>query len=182
MVSIELWTDGSGTREAPGGWAYLLRAVERDGEIVKESEDAGGDFCTTSQRMEITAVLEGLRALKPPTIVTLYTDSRYVADALTGMPPQIEVWAMNEWRGATGRLKNVDLWLQVHAELQRGVKVIPRHVKGHSGVEANELVDQLAGLQRKAFIDALGEQLILVDQEAATPVELAGPESALTGG
>lgn len=182
MVSIELWTDGSGTREAPGGWAYLLRAVERDGEVVKETEDAGGDFFTTSQRMEITAVLEGLRALKPPTIVTLYTDSRYVADALSGSPTQLEVWSMNDWRGATGRLKNVDLWLQVHAVLKTGVKVVPRHVKGHSGVEANEIVDQLAGLQRRAFIDAMGEQLTLVDKPEAAAVELAGPESALTGG
>lgn len=181
MVAIELWTDGSGTREAPGGWAYLLRAVDRDGEIVKESEDAGGDFCTTSQRMEITAVLEGLRALQPETIVTLYTDSRYVADALSGSPAQLEVWEANGWRGATGALKNVDLWLQIRAELQRGVKVIPKHVKGHSGIEANDLVDQLAGDQRRAYIDALGEQLSLVDQEPPTAVELAGPTSALTG-
>lgn len=183
-VSIELWTDGSGTRDAPGGWAWLLRAVTPDGEIAREVEGCGGDFYTTSQRMEITAVLEGLRQLKAPAIVTLYTDSKYVADMLA--PHRLAIaqasgWARSSAAGG-GRLKNVDLWETILAVLKSGIQVHARHVKGHSGIEANDLVDQAAGEQRRAFIDAMGEQLTLVDQEAAVPVELAGPESAVTGG
>lgn len=178
VVSVELWTDGSGTKDAPGGWAWLLRAVDKDGEILKETEGCGGNFHTTSQGMEVTAVLEGLRQIRPPAIVTLYTDSKYVADMLA--PHRLATCEASNWRGSTGGLKHVNLWAEILGIQRAGVQVIARHVKGHSGIEANDLVDQAAGEQRRAFMDALGEQLGLGITAPATTLEVAAPASAIT--
>lgn len=141
---VELWTDGSGSvAGTPGGWAYVLRMRVRDG--WAEREGAGGELSTTSNRMEINAVLEGLRALTRPCAVTVFSDSQYVVN--TFAKGWIHRWKAKGWR----KVKNDDLWKEV---LGAGAmhRLDFRWVRGHNGTALNERCDELAGAQRAAMI------------------------------
>ncbi len=135
--AVELWADGACSgNPGPGGWGAVLRLGDRVREL------SGGDPQTTNNRMELTAVLEGLRALTRPVEVVIHVDSSYVERAFT--QGWLEDWRRNGWRTAGKQpVKNRDLWEQLAAEVERH-RVTWKRVKGHSGVELNERADALA--------------------------------------
>lgn len=145
MPDVEIYTDGacSGNPGA-GGWGALLRY----GNIEKEL--SGGEVNTTNNRMELTAVIEALKALKKPCNIVLYTDSRYVMDGVNEWLPN---WKLNGWRTANKKtpVKNIDLWQSLESLIENhNIKWI--WVKGHNGHPENERVDKLARDQAKSML------------------------------
>ena len=137
MQRVEIYTDGacSGNPGA-GGWGVILRY--RD----VEKEMSGAEAETTNNRMEMTAVINALRALKRPCNITLYTDSKYVMDGVNEWLPN---WKKNNWKTANKKtaVKNIDLWQELDALLaQHEIRWV--WVKGHNGNVDNERVDELA--------------------------------------
>ena len=133
---IAIWTDGACSgNPGPGGWGAVLIAGEHEKDLK------GGEADTTNNRMELTAAIEALEALKRPSVVDLHTDSQYVKGGITGW---IHGWKRNGWKTADKKpVKNVDLWQRLDTALQRH-KVTWHWVKGHAGNEENERADQLA--------------------------------------
>ena len=136
MAMVEMFTDGACRgNPGPGGWGVLLRYGETEKRLW------GGEDATTNNRMELTAAIKGLAALKRPTSVRLTTDSQYVRK---GIVEWIAGWKQRGWRTASRQpVKNVDLWL----ELDRLVAIHDVHwhwVKGHSGHRENDIADKLA--------------------------------------
>ena len=139
MKKVTIHTDGACSgNPGPGGWGAILAY----GEVRKEI--SGGERQTTNNRMELTAAIEGLRALKERTSVDLYTDSVYVKNGITEW---IHAWKRNQWKRRSGKrwlpVKNDDLW----KELDRltGEHDVTFHwVKGHAGDPDNERCDELA--------------------------------------
>lgn len=109
----------------------------------RERDLSGAESLTTNNRMELTAAIQALAALKRPCAVTLYTDSQYVR---TGITEWLTQWKARGWRTADRKpVKNVDLWQALEGELQR--HTIEWHwVKGHAGVPGNERADRLANM------------------------------------
>lgn len=142
MPTVELFTDGACSgNPGPGGWAYLLRHPKTG----KSVERNGGERQTTNNRMELTAVIEGLGALTRPSIVELYSDSQYV---LKGLDEWMAGWKRRGWRTASkAPVKNVDLWQRLD-ELKNGHEIRFHWVRGHDGHPENERVDALAVLAR----------------------------------
>ena len=136
MPRVEIFTDGACRgNPGPGGWGALLRAGAHERELW------GGEVCTTNNRMEMTAVVHALRALKRPSEVVLTTDSQYVRKGITEW---IENWKRRDWRTAAKQpVKNAELWREIDAEAARHA-IEWRWVKGHSGHAENERVDALA--------------------------------------
>jgi len=136
LKNIEIYTDGACRgNPGPGGWGALLRF---DGQ---EKELCGGERDTTNNRMELTAAIEGLKALTEPCDVVLTTDSQYVRKGITEW---LAGWKRKGWRTAAKQpVKNVDLWQALDEQSNRH-KVDWRWVKGHSGHAENERADQLA--------------------------------------
>ncbi len=138
---VHLFTDGACSgNPGPGGWAFILRHPATG----KELERSGGERESTNNRMELTAVVEGLSALKKPTSVEIFTDSVYVGK---GMIEWLPKWKANGWRRKEGTkfvpVKNEDLWRQLDEQLARH-EIKYTRVAGHSGHEENDRVDQLA--------------------------------------
>jgi ribonuclease HI len=133
---IEIFTDGACRgNPGPGGWAALLRTVE------KERELSGGEPLTTNNRMELTAAIRALQALKRPCSVQLHTDSQYVRDGITRW---IHGWRNNGWRTSDKKpVKNAELWQELVAAAAPH-RVEWHWVKGHSGHPENDRVDALA--------------------------------------
>jgi ribonuclease HI len=133
---VEIFTDGACSgNPGPGGWAAILRAGKHEKEI------SGGETSTTNNRMELMAAIHGLEALKKPSDVVLYTDSRYVMDGVTRW---IHRWKLNGWRTSDKKpVKNDDLWRALDAATTRH-KTSWKWVAGHSGHPENERVDALA--------------------------------------
>lgn len=143
-IVVDLWTDGSGTvLGEPGGWAYVLTTVARSGELVVK-ENSGAEASTTNNRMEMTAVLEGLRAIKRPSVVVVHTDSQYVMKPFT--EGYLKRWEAKNWR----KVKNEDLWQLLKVAVEKHI-VTWEWVEGHSGVEYNERCDKLAGEERRVM-------------------------------
>lgn len=134
--SIQIWTDGACSgNPGPGGWGALLQMGKNQKELK------GGEKETTNNRMELTASIEALNALKRPCDVDLHTDSQYVKGGITTW---IHNWKRNGWKTAAKKpVKNVDLWQQLDAAIERH-KVTWHWVKGHAGHEENEKADELA--------------------------------------
>jgi ribonuclease HI len=134
--AINVYTDGACKgNPGPGGWGAIL---EYDGQ---EKELYGGEPATTNNRMELTAVIEALSALKRPCKVVLHTDSQYVHKGITEW---IEGWKARGWRTAAKEpVKNVDLWRKLD-EVIRTHHIHWVWVKGHSGHDGNERADALA--------------------------------------
>lgn len=134
---VELFTDGACSgNPGPGGWGAILRYGD------KEKELCGGEKETTNNRMELTAVIEALGALKEPCIVKLTTDSKYVCDAI--LNGWVYSWQKNGWKKADKKpVLNVDLWEKLLPLLDRH-EVKFNWVKGHNGHRENERCDQLA--------------------------------------
>ncbi|MDP2752155.1 MAG: ribonuclease HI [Rhodocyclaceae bacterium] len=134
---VDIYTDGACSgNPGPGGWGAVLCAGEREKEIY------GGEPLTTNNRMELTAVIEALRALKYPATVRVYTDSQYVQK---GISEWIQGWKRRGWKTASKTaVKNEDLW-RVLDELANGPHRIEwLWVKGHAGHPMNERADALA--------------------------------------
>ena len=133
---LEIWTDGACKfNPGPGGWgAYLVWGE-------KTLELCGGEEETTNNRMELTAVIEALSAVKRPVPMTIYLDSQYVKN---GIDSWIAGWKRKGWRTASGQpVKNVDLWKKLD-ELVSTHDIDWQWVKGHAGEEGNEKADELA--------------------------------------
>jgi ribonuclease HI len=138
VTNVEIYTDGACRgNPGPGGWAALLIAGKERKEV------SGAETATTNNRMELMAAIGALRSLKRRCAVKLYTDSKYVMQGYTEWLP---AWKARGWRTATREpVKNQDLWEQLDAAA--AAQDIEWHwVKGHSGHEQNEYVDQLANL------------------------------------
>ncbi len=140
---IEIYTDGACRgNPGPGGWAATLSLGEHFREL------SGAEAATTNNRMELTAVIEALSALKRESRVRVFTDSEYVRRGITEW---LKAWKARDWRTADKKpVKNRDLWERLDAIAGRH-DIEWRWVKGHSGVPGNERVDALAN----AAIDAL---------------------------
>ncbi len=144
MKQIEIYTDGACSgNPGPGGWGAVLRYNGREKEI------SGGEAQTTNNRMELTAVIAALECLKEPCTVELYSDSKYVIDALS------KGWAVS-WR-KKGWIKsdkkpalNVDLWERL-LKLTEAHEVRYHWVKGHADNEYNNRCDALAVAEREKF-------------------------------
>jgi ribonuclease HI len=136
LTRVEIATDGACKgNPGPGGWGALIRSG------TKEKELSGGETLTTNNRMELTAAIEGLNALKRPCLVTLSTDSRYVMDGLTKW---IKGWQRNGWKTADKKpVKNADLW-QALLDAAKPHRIEWKWVKGHAGHPDNERADRLA--------------------------------------
>ena len=145
---IEIYTDGACRgNPGPGGWAALLRIGEHEREI------SGAEALTTNNRMELTAVIRALEALKRPVEARLYTDSEYVRRGVTEWLP---AWKARGWRTAERKpVKNQDLWQQLD-ELRMPHRIEWHWVPAHAGVMDNERVDRLAN----EAIDALAGQAL----------------------
>jgi ribonuclease HI len=133
---IDIFTDGACSgNPGPGGWGAILRAGHHEKEL------SGGEKATTNNRMELTAVIEGLKALKKKSAVTIHTDSRYVMD---GASKWILGWKKKGWKTADKQpVKNEDLWRALDEEMARH-QIHWVWVAGHSGHPENERADQLA--------------------------------------
>ncbi len=140
---VAIFTDGACKgNPGPGGWGALLRMGGTEKEL------SGGETLTTNNRMELTAAIKGLEALKRPCRVTLTTDSRYVMDGLTKW---IHGWRRNGWKTADKKpVKNADLWQSLLAASEPH-RIDWKWVKGHAGHDENERVDQLASAEALKF-------------------------------
>lgn len=140
MKKIEMFTDGACSgNPGPGGWGTILRYKG------VEKELSGGEHETTNNRMELTAVISGLKALTEPCEVDLYTDSKYVCDSVE--KGWVYSWKKNNWRKADKKpALNVDLWEEMLALLDKH-KVTFHWLKGHAGHPENERCDEMAVLQ-----------------------------------
>ena len=131
MKQVTLFSDGSSLgNPGPGGYCAILRYKDKE-RIVK-----GGEPHTTNNRMELRAVIEGLKALKEPCIVDIYSDSSYVVRA-------INEWLSNWQKKNFKNVKNPDLW-QEFLEVAAPHKIRAHWVKGHAGHEENERCDTIA--------------------------------------
>jgi ribonuclease HI len=136
LPAVEIFTDGACSgNPGPGGWAALLRYRDVEREL------SGGEALTTNNRMEMTAAIMALEALKRPSTVRLFTDSMYLRDGITRW---IHGWKRNGWRTAERKpVKNADLWQRLDAALARH-NIEWHWVKGHAGHPENVRVDRLA--------------------------------------
>ncbi len=133
---VVIYTDGACKgNPGPGGWGAWLRFGGHERELF------GGERTTTNNRMELTAVIQALSALKRPCAIDLYTDSEYVRQGITNW---IRGWKVRGWKTADRKpVKNIDLW-QALDELAAAHQVQWHWVKGHAGDVGNERADALA--------------------------------------
>ena len=150
QMVVELFTDGACLgNPGPGGWGVILRWRGHEKEL------SGGEPLTTNNRMELTAAIEGLAALKRPSTVRLHTDSTYVRDGITRW---IAGWKRNGWRTADRKpVKNADLWQRLD-ELRAPHQVDWLWVRGHAGHPENERADALASAAARQARGGPGKQ------------------------
>jgi ribonuclease HI len=135
LPRVTIYTDGAcDPNPGPGGWAALLQF----GDYEKTLE--GFEAPTTNNRMELTAALRALQALKQPCDVDLFTDSEYLKRGITEWMPE---WRRRQWRRKGGELANTDLW-QALDEISTQQQITWHWVRGHAGNMNNQRVDILA--------------------------------------
>jgi ribonuclease HI len=134
---IQLFTDGACSgNPGPGGWGAILRTGQHEKEL------SGNEAHTTNNRMELTAAIEGLKAIKGSHFVTIYTDSKYVMD---GASSWIIGWKSRGWQTSDKKpVKNEDLWRLLDEQIAKQIMVNWEWVRGHSGHAENERADLLA--------------------------------------
>ena len=144
MKTVTLYTDGACSgNPGPGGWGAILEFMGHEKEL------SGGEESTTNNRMELTAVIKGLQALKEPCIVELYSDSKYVIDGL--QKGWAESWRRRGWVKSDKKpALNPDLWGQL-LDLAEKHQLRYHWVKGHAENEKNNRCDQMAVSQWKKF-------------------------------
>ncbi len=135
MKKVTIYTDGACQgNPGPGGWAALLRYGQHERVLTGSAAE------TTNNRMELTAAVEALQALKEPCQVELHTDSEYLRNGITKWLP---AWKRRGWKRKDGELKNVDLWQALDVAASRH-QIDWLWVRGHAGNQENERVDLLA--------------------------------------
>ena len=144
MKLVTLYTDGACSgNPGPGGWGAILEYRGHEKEL------SGGEESTTNNRMELTAVIQGLSQLKEPCVVELYSDSKYVIDAL--QKGWAVSWRKNGWKKADKKpALNADLW-EILLELTKRHELNYHWIKGHADNPKNERCDQLAVAESKKF-------------------------------
>ena len=145
MKKIEIFTDGACSgNPGPGGWGAILRFEGREKEL------SGGEANTTNNRMELTACIEALKALKEPCQVTVITDSQYVANGINlGWAAG---WKANNWRKKDKKpALNPELWDVLLNEIARH-EVTIQWIKGHAGHPENERCDEMAVAESQKFM------------------------------
>jgi ribonuclease HI len=143
VTRVTIYTDGACSgNPGPGGWAAILIAGDHRKEL------SGGENPTTNNRMELTAVIEALGALKRGCEVELFTDSQYIERAIN--EGWLEGWKKRGWKRRGGEVKNPDLWQRLDALLAQH-SVTFRWVKGHADNELNNRCDALAVMERDKF-------------------------------
>ncbi len=145
MKHVEIFTDGACSgNPGPGGWGAILRYKGTDKEI------SGGEAQTTNNRMELTAVIEALKLLKEPCEVTLWTDSKYVADGLG--KGWAAGWKKNGWKKADKKpALNPDLWDEL-LNLNDKHTITIQWIKGHASHPENEKCDRMAVAESQKFV------------------------------
>ncbi|QXM24728.1 ribonuclease HI [Elioraea tepida] len=140
---VEAWTDGGcKPNPGPGGWGAILRWKGHEKEL------SGAERETTNNRMELTAAIAALEALKRPSRVVIHTDSEYLRNGVTRW---VSGWVRNNWRGASREpVANMDLWQRL-LEAAKRHEVEWRWVRGHSGDPMNERADALATAARESL-------------------------------
>ena len=140
-MKLKIYTDGACSgNPGKGGWAAIIL------DDSNQSNISGGENRTTNNRMELMAPIMALRKIKAHSEITIYTDSKYVKDGITGW---IKKWKLNNWVSASKKpVKNKDLWIKLDNLCQKH-KVIWKWVKAHAGNRYNNLVDELAVLKTK---------------------------------
>ena len=144
LKKVDIFTDGACSgNPGPGGWGAILRYGNHELEL------SGGDKSTTNNRMELTAVIEALKRLKEKCSVTIYTDSKYVADAF--LQGWIWNWEKNGWKKSDQKpVLNPELWQTLLTEIRKhDYKIV--WVKGHAGHPENERCDKLATAKSAEF-------------------------------
>lgn len=145
MDTVNLYTDGACSgNPGPGGYCAILEF----GEHIKIV--SGSDKLTTNNRMELLAVIEGLKALKKPCNVNVISDSKYVCDAIN--QHWLDSWIAKNWKKSDGKaVLNPELWQQL-VELMKIHNVNFRWIKGHAGHEFNEKCDEIAVNEYKKLL------------------------------
>jgi ribonuclease HI len=147
MSQVTIWTDGACRgNPGPGGWAAVLMKDHHEKEL------SGAERDTTNNRMELTAAIRGLHALKRRCRVRLYTDSEYLKRGITEW---LADWKRRGWKTADKKpVKNLDLWQEIEALTEK--HDIEWHwVRAHSGIPENERVDQLANRAIDEMLDGI---------------------------
>ena len=146
MPEVHIFADGACSgNPGPGGWGTVLKYPA----MGLEKQMSGGEPETTNNRMELTAVIEGLRALKKPCRVVVTTDSRYIVDAF--QKRWLENWRRNGWRTASKQpVKNEELWRALMDAMAPHV-VSWQWIRGHNGHVENEKADRLAVQARQSL-------------------------------
>jgi ribonuclease HI len=135
LPRVVIYTDGAcDPNPGPGGWAALLKSIGHEKTL------SGGELETTNNRMELTAAVMALQALKEPCQVELYTDSEYLQRGITEW---LAGWKQRGWRRKDGALANADLWQTLDQAMQEH-QIAWHWVKGHAGDRNNQRVDWLA--------------------------------------
>ena len=144
MKEVTIYTDGACSgNPGPGGWGAILMYGGKTAEL------SGGEAATTNNRMELMGVISALGALNQPCRVTLYTDSKYVCDAIN--KGWLRSWVKAGWKRKTGAVKNIELWQKLLPLLEyHEVEFV--WVKGHAENEFNNRCDKLAVAESRKFI------------------------------
>jgi len=147
LKQVQIYTDGACRgNPGPGGWGVLLRHGAAERELYGAEPD------TTNNRMELSAAIHALHALKEPCAVDLYTDSEYLRRGIGEWLPR---WKQRGWKTADRKpVKNDDLWKMLEREAQRH-QVRWHWVKGHSGHAENERVDRLANAAIETLLESV---------------------------
>lgn len=149
MPELFAYTDGACSgNPGPGGWGALLIAKNDDGKVIRSRELCGGEADTTNNRMELLGAINALNALERASIITIFTDSKYV---MNGITQWMANWKKNGWKTAAKKpVKNVELWQQLDDATVRHT-VTWEWVKGHAGHPENEKADELARAGMEPF-------------------------------
>ncbi len=143
MKKVQIFTDGSSLgNPGPGGWCALLK-YNKHKKVLK-----GGKENTTNNEMELKAVIEGLKALKEPCEVELYTDSKYVSQAISEW---IHNWVKNNWKTSSKKdVSHKEMWQELYMLLQKH-NVKPIWIKAHAGHKENEFCDKTAKAEAEKY-------------------------------
>lgn len=161
-MKIQIFTDGACSgNPGCGGWGVYMRAFNNEGSLIAEKELHGSSSNTTNNRMELQAVIEGLKAIKNPNAdIQVFSDSKYVID---GIRKWIFGWKRRGWKTAEGKpVKNAEQWWEID-QISSELRVIWTWVKGHADNPGNIIADRLACKGRDEAKEERGESCDVVE-------------------